>query len=68
MNIAEKNGKTDWKAETLGNLALLESALEEYTKAVKTNQQAISLVNNPEIKFELVANPRMHFNTSVTIL
>lgn len=56
LKLAQANQLTDWQAETLGGLALIQSAIGNSEQALETNQQALNLTSDAKIQLELAVN------------
>lgn len=56
LRLAQANQLTDWQAETLGGLALIQSAIGNSEQALETNQQALNLTSDAKIQLELTVN------------
>lgn len=56
LRLAQANQLTDWQAETLGGLALIQSAIGNSEQALATNEQALNLTSDAKIRLELTVN------------
>lgn len=56
LHIAQANGLTEWQGETLGRLALVQSAIGNFEQALETNQFALGLISLPYNQLQLSVN------------